>query len=462
MAAAAGLYFDVDEEDGADEDGAEEKGGESTDPQNRALPDILKIVSVFLPSVGKDGQLLATDIPDRLKQTFFKGDGTLKMHKNVHKRRYKAANIRQKVTQVSSGPAGSEKRYAIVDLLRRLRIDSEGKMVIKADFWYDFLRPQYKRHGRITASNKEYLRDLCALDGATVYCLSPALFHADSLAAYEQYRVVPSEGSSSRVQLPCPRGHALAGVSEVSRRAYTNKPVQVYDLHGTAFLLSTSIECEECIKLYDVAKSKNQGFPSPYQKTYCVHENVCAGLPIDCRPPLDFSLGGTKGGQKLMTVPLVRAMFERNSIPALHKTLETMHNQEHVSRVRVYKTIIDDARKISKSGGGERWTAPRPWTGPPCSPSPSFHRHRNRPSKVALPPSSISTRPSCSKPCTAGMWGIRSTGTTHSRSPVSLWARARAQWGPSTTSLASACGTFSATLRACRRCSRCGSICMTA
>ena len=184
-----GADEDGAEEDGADEDGAEDEGEESTDPQNRALPDILKIVSVFLPSVGKDGQLLATDIPDRLKQTFFKGDGTLKMHKNVHKRRYKAANIRQKVTQVSSGPAGSEKRYAIVDLLRRLRIDSEGKMVIKADFWYDFLRPQYKRHGTITASNKEYLRDLCALDGATVYCLSPALFHADSLAAYEQYRV---------------------------------------------------------------------------------------------------------------------------------------------------------------------------------------------------------------------------------------------------------------------------------
>ena len=98
--------------------------------------------------------------------------------------------------------------------------------------------------------------------------------------------------------------------------------------------------------------NKSRGSPSLYQKTYCVHENVCADLPIDCRPPLDFSLGGTKGGQKLMTVPLVRAMFERNSIPALHKTLETMHNQEHLSRDRVYKTIIDDARKISKNGGG--------------------------------------------------------------------------------------------------------------
>ena len=53
----------------------------SPDPQNRALSDILKIVSVFLPSVGKDGQLLCTDIPDRLKTTFFAGDGTLKMHK---------------------------------------------------------------------------------------------------------------------------------------------------------------------------------------------------------------------------------------------------------------------------------------------------------------------------------------------------------------------------------------------
>lgn len=200
-------FFDGDEEDedGVEEDdGAEGKEEKSADPQNRALPDILKIVSVFLPSVGKDGRLLATDIPDRLKTTFFEGDGTLKMHKNIHKRRYQATNIRQKVTQVQSGSAGSETRYCIVDLLRCLRIDSEGKMVIKADFWYDFLRPQYKRRREIAASDKEYLRDLCALDGATVYCLSPALFHAGALAAYEQYRVEPSEGSSSRVQVPCP------------------------------------------------------------------------------------------------------------------------------------------------------------------------------------------------------------------------------------------------------------------
>jgi hypothetical protein len=67
------LYEDADEEADTDvAEGAEEK---STDPPNRALPDILKIVSVFLPSVGTDGRLLSTDIPDRLKKTFFKGDG---------------------------------------------------------------------------------------------------------------------------------------------------------------------------------------------------------------------------------------------------------------------------------------------------------------------------------------------------------------------------------------------------
>ena len=60
MAAAGGFAFDVDEEDGADDDGAEDEN--SPDPQNRALSDILKIVSVFLPLVGKDGQLLCTDI----------------------------------------------------------------------------------------------------------------------------------------------------------------------------------------------------------------------------------------------------------------------------------------------------------------------------------------------------------------------------------------------------------------
>ena len=126
MAAAGGFAFDVNEEDGADDDGAEEKEENSPDPQNRALSDILKIVSVFLPSVGKDGQLLCTDIPDRLKTTFFAGDGTLKMHKTLHKRRYQATNMRQMVTQVSNGPAGSETRYSIVDLLRRLRIASSG------------------------------------------------------------------------------------------------------------------------------------------------------------------------------------------------------------------------------------------------------------------------------------------------------------------------------------------------
>ena len=347
MAAAGGFAFDVDEEDGADDDGAEDEN--SPDPQNRALSDILKIVSVFLPLVGKDGQLLCTDIPDRLKTTFFEGDGTLKMHKTLHKRRYQATNMRQTVTQVPSGPAGREIRYSIVDLLGRLRIDSEGKMIIQADFWYNFLRPQYKRRGEITTSEKEYLRDLCALDGAKVYCLSPALFYAIALAEYPQYRVVPCEGSSSRVQLPCPHGHALAGVSEVSRRAYTYKPVQVYDLHSTAFLLSTNIMCDECIKLCNAAKSENRH--SSYQKVYCVHENVCADLPIDCRPPLDFSLGGTKGGQKLMTVSLVKAMFSRNSIPTLYKSLENMQHQEHLARDRVYKSIIADVRRISKSGG---------------------------------------------------------------------------------------------------------------
>ena len=161
---ARGENFPYEGEDMAEEDGAEAQEDNSIDPPNRALPDILKIVSVFLPTVGENGRLLCTDIPDRLKTTFFAGDGTLKMHKMTHKRRYQAENIRQKVTQAPHGSAGSETRYSIVDLLRRLRVDSEGKMVIKADFWYDFLRPQYKRHGAITQSNKEYLRDLCALE----------------------------------------------------------------------------------------------------------------------------------------------------------------------------------------------------------------------------------------------------------------------------------------------------------
>ena len=185
---ARGEFFPYEGEDMAEEDGAEAQEDNSIDPPNRALPDILKIVSVFLPTVGENGRLLCTDIPDRLKTTFFEGDGTLKMHKMTHKRRYQAENIRQKVTQAPHGSAGSETRYSIVDLLRRLRVDSEGKMVIKADFWYDFLRPQYKRHGAITQSNKEYLRDLCALDGATVYCLSPALFHAEGRARQGMYQ----------------------------------------------------------------------------------------------------------------------------------------------------------------------------------------------------------------------------------------------------------------------------------
>ena len=102
MAAAEEFFFDVEEEDWAEDGGGEGKEENSTDPQNRALPDILKIVSVFLPSVGEDGRLLSTDIPDRLKSTFFAGNGTLKMNKSTHKRRYQATNKRQTVTQAQT------------------------------------------------------------------------------------------------------------------------------------------------------------------------------------------------------------------------------------------------------------------------------------------------------------------------------------------------------------------------
>jgi len=50
-------FFDGDEED--EEDGAEEDDGakgkeeKSTDPQNRALPDILKICPCFFPRSGR-------------------------------------------------------------------------------------------------------------------------------------------------------------------------------------------------------------------------------------------------------------------------------------------------------------------------------------------------------------------------------------------------------------------------